>query len=349
MSEEERTMDECMTEETYKALVAEDSSGKLKHNNNVSKAQYAKDAQNNNGANEEKAVAAFIIAIVVIWTVVLLLGQSGKMSGELRSGGNIFPDAMKAGDTITFGMYNNEEIEWRVLKLSEDGKEAVLISKNILCMKAYDAAESGRCSYDKEGNRYLKGSAADIDQQLQIQVWGNNDWSLSNIRTWLNSSDEVVKYDGQAPVTAAMAEGHNGYQNEPGFLYGFKEEELEAIKEVENITCGNKVSDRDTIVTKDKVYLLSLEELKWFEEAGISLLAEPTEAAVTGDGTGWYLLDMEIYSEKAYYWWLREPVKEASAKCYLVGNGIEEENIYKKDVSMEGFGIRPVITVYTGK
>lgn len=233
--------------------------------------------------------------------------------------------------------------------MSEDGKEAVLISKNILCMKAYDAAESGKCSYDKEGNRYLKGSAADIDQQLQIQVWGNNDWSLSNIRTWLNSSDEVVKYDGQAPVAAAMGEGRNGYQNEPGFLYGFKEEELEAVKEVENITCGNKLSDRDTIVTKDKVYLLSLEELKWFEEAGISLLAEPTKAAIANDGTSWYVMDMEMYSEKAYYWWLREPVKEASAKCYIVGNGMEEENIYKKNVSMEGFGIRPVITVNVEK
>ena len=326
MSEKERMM-----EETYKALVAEDFSGKPKHKNDT---------------NEEKTVAALIIGIVAIWTVVLLLAQGGKISGNR---GNLFPDTMKAGDTITFGMYNNEEIEWRVLKVSEDGKEAVLISKNILCMKAYDAAESGKCSYDKEGNRYLKGSAAEIDQQLQIQVWGNNDWSLSNIRTWLNSSDEVVKYDGQAPVAAAMGEGRNGYQNEPGFLYGFKEEELEAVKEVENITCGNKLSDRDTIVTKDKVYLLSLEELKWFEEAGISLLAEPTKAAIANDDTSWYVMDMEMYSEKAYYWWLREPVKEASAKCYIVGNGMEEENIYKKNVSMEGFGIRPVITVNVEK
>lgn len=337
MSEEKRMLNVRMTEETYKALVTEDNSLKMKSK------------KNNNDTNEEKEMAALIIAIVVIWTVVLLLSQGGKMSGEPGGGGSMFPDTMKAGDTITFGMYNNEEIEWRVLKLSEDGKEAVLISKNILCMKAFDAADSGRCTYDKEGNRYLRGSEADIDQQLQIQVRGNNDWSLSNIRTWLNSSDEVVKYDGQAPVAAAMAEGHNGYQNEPGFLHGFKEEELEAIREVENITCGNKVSGRETIVTKDKVYLLSLEELKWFEEAGISLLAEPTQAAIANDDTGWYLLDMEQYSEKAYYWWLREPVKEASAKCYIVGNGIRDENLFKEDVSMEGFGIRPVITVYTGK
>lgn len=314
----------------------------------MSKTYSGNNSKSSNGVNDEKAIAASIIAIVVIWTALLLIGDSGKMSGGLSAEENIVPATMEVGDTITFGTYNNEEIEWRVLKLSEDGKEAVLISKNILCMKAYDAAESGRYSYDKEGNNYLKGSAADIDQQLQIQVRGNNDWSLSNIRTWLNSSDEVVKYGDQAPISAAMSEGHNGYHNEPGFLYGFREEELEAIKEVENVTAGNILSGQDTVVTKDKVYLLSLDELKWFEEAGMSLLAEPTQAAIANDGTEWYLYDMQIYPVKTYYWWLREPVKEASAKCYIVGSGKEEENIYKEDVAMEGFGIRPVITVYVG-
>lgn len=328
MSKEERMSGkERMTEESYKASAAGPGS---------------------KSANDEKAIAASIIAVVVIWAAVLLIGHGGKMSGGLSAKENNVPSTIEAGDTITFGTYNDEEIEWRVLKLSEDGKEAVLISKNILCMKAYDAAESGRCSYDKEGNHYLKGSVAEIDQQLQVQVRGNNDWSLSNIRTWLNSSDEVVKYDDQAPMAAAMAEGKNDYHNEPGFLYGFREEEIEAIKEVENATSGNKLSGQDTIVTRDKVYLLSLDELKWFEEAGMSLLAEPTQAAIANDGTGWYLYDMQIYQEKAYYWWLREPVKGASAKCYAVGNGKEEENMYKMDVSMEGFGIRPVITVYVG-
>ncbi len=318
------------------------------HMNNNFNTYSGNNSKTGNSISAEKSIAASIIAIVVIWTALLLISDRGKMSGGLRAEESIVPATMEVGDTITFGTYNNEEIEWRVLKLSEDGKEAVLISKNILCMKAYDAAESGRYSYDKEGNNYLKGSAADIDQQLQVQVRGNNDWSLSNIRTWLNSSDEVVKYGDQAPISTAMSEGHNGYHNEPGFLYGFKDEEIEVIKEVENVTSGNKLSGQDTVVTKDKVYLLSLDELKWFEEAGISLLAEPTQAAIADDGTEWYWYDMEIFFLKTYYWWLREPVKGASGKCYIVGTGREEENIYKKDVAMEGFGIRPVITVYIG-
>lgn len=46
-----------------------------------------------------------------------------------------------------------------------------------------------------------------------------------------------------------------------------------------------------------------------------------------------------------YYWWLREPVADSSSKCYMVGNGYWEENIIENIVGLEGFGIRPAITV----
>ena len=262
---------------------------------------------------------------------------------------NETPVTIKVTDTVKFGTYNGEKIEWRVLRMSEDGKEAVLISKNILCMKAYDAAESGRYGYDKENNDYPEGSEADTNLQLQMQVRGNSDWSLSNIRTWLNSSKEVVKYEGQAPAISAMIEKKNGYDHEPGFLYGFDEKEIEAIKEVEHSTSGNAVSGKASIQTKDKVYLLSLEEVKWFEDAGMSVLAEPTQAAIDNDGTTWYKDDMEIFSVTAHYWWLREPVKEASSRCYIVGNGNREQLIYDRNVGLEGYGIRPAITVYVDK
>lgn len=168
-----------------------------------------------------------------------------------------------------------------MLRLSEDGKEAVLISKNILSMKPYDVAESGRFNYDKDGNSYVEDPRVDENQELQIQVRGNSDWSVSNIRTWLNSSQEFVKYQDQAPDNSAIAEKVNGYVHEPGFLYGFGKEEM---------------------------------------------------AAIDRDGTTWYKDDMEIFSVTAHYWWLREPVKEASGRCYIVGNGNREQLIYDKDV-----------------
>ena len=251
----------------------------------------------------------------------------------------------KVGDTVTFGMYNGEPISWRILKINEETEEAVLLSKDILTMKAFDAAESGKFNYNGEEDYWKENSQADTDMELQALVRGNSEWSVSNIRTWLNSAEEVVKYADQPPKVSAMAEHKNGYENEAGFLHGFTEEELAAIREQEVITKGNALSERESVVTKDKVYLLSLEELQWLEEAGISMLAVPTQAAVEQDRSNWYAIDFSEYGIKEYCWWLREPVEGMASKCYMVGNGYYEENLRQENVGLEGFGIRPAITV----
>lgn len=250
----------------------------------------------------------------------------------------------EVGDTLTFGSYNGEAIEWRVLKLSEDKTQAVLVSKHILTMKAYDAAESG--TYNKDGDKdyWFEQEVVDADLELQIRARGNSDWSTSNIRTWLNSSDEVVAYTDQPPMSTAMAEKRNGYHNEPGFLYNFSEAERSAIVPTVNATPGNALSD-EAVTTTDMVYLLSLDELIWFDEAGISKLAVPTDAAVAQDLSCWYDIDLTEFNIKEYCWWLRTPVEGFSSACYMVGNGCTEDNIWERNVGLEGFGIRPAITV----
>lgn len=252
---------------------------------------------------------------------------------------------IKVGDDITFGRYNDEDIVWRVLKISDDGKEAVLITKDIITMKAYDAAESGKYGYDGDVCYIKQNSEADTDLELQIKVRGNSGWSASNLRTWLNSSKEVVKYEDQAPASSAMSELKNGYDNEPGFLYNFTEEEIAAIVDTEVNTKGNALAEGEIITTIDKVFILSKEELQWFEDAGISMLAKPTEAALEQDKSQWYEVEYDAYEVEQYCWWLREPVEGTSGKCYMVGNGYYEENIWMKNVGLEGFGVRPVITV----
>ena len=189
----------------------------------------------------------------------------------------------------------------------------------------------------------------DVDNmELQAKVRGNSDWSTSNIRTWLNSQNEVVKYADQAPIANAMSEMKNEYSLEPGFLYGFSEEEREAIQEVQNVTKGNELSKDKMIKTTDRVYLLSAEELKWFEEAEMSMLTEPTKAAIEGDKTKWYE-NLYVFQSKGntnYCWWLREPVEGYSSRCYLVGNGFLEDNLWSdRNVGLEGYGIRPAVTV----
>lgn len=303
------------------------------------------------------AVAGILAAICIIGAVLFFwhgndsakdkITENAQKETNINEANNTMKD-IKVGDTLSFGTYNDEPIEWRVLRLSEDKKEAVLITKYIISMKAYDAAESGAYNQDGSESYWSKDSEANTNMELQAKVRGNSDWSTSNIRTWLNSQNEVVKYADQAPVAAAMSDKKNEYSLEPGFLYRFSEGELEAIKEVENITKGNALSKDKMIKTTDRVYLLSVEELKWFEEAGMSMLAEPTKASVERDKTKWY---ENLYVDQSkgntnYCWWLREPVEGYSSRCYLVGNGYLKDNLWSdKNVGVEGYGIRPAVTV----
>lgn len=58
-------------------------------------------------------------------------------------------------------------------------------------------------------------------------LYGSNYWPTSNLREWLNSADEVVKYTCQPPSADKL--GNNAYDMEPGFLSEFTAEERDAI------------------------------------------------------------------------------------------------------------------------
>ncbi len=282
--------------------------------------------------------SGIIVLVGFIFIATCIIGIIGKSkNSEVKT--------VELGEIITFGTYNGEPIDWRVLHISDDKEEAVLIAKDILTMKPYDVAEGGTFNGDGEHDYWGRETNADTDLDLQIMVRGNSDWSQSNIRTWLNSDGEVVKYEDQAPVPLATSEHTNGYHNEAGFLYDFTDEELEAIVETQVVTNGNGLHNGETITTSDKVFLLSKEELQWFDEAKMSLLAIPTDAAVEQDDSNWYDIDKQEFEMDEYYWWLREPVEGTSSKCYMVCNGYTEQTLVEYNVGVEGFGIRPAITV----
>lgn len=291
-------------------------------------------------------LAAVLLGVFLCLRAAGLAPSGGSQTGTEAS------CILQAGDTISLGSYNNEPIQWRVLHLEErDGRQtAVLVSRYIITMKAFDAAESGRYNHDENRDYISRESEADFDMELQAYVRGNSSWRDSNIRTWLNTETELVAYGGQSPVSSAMSELHNGYQNEPGFLYNFTEEEIGMLVERECHTPGNALEEGD-IVTLDRVFLLSEEELVWFDEAGISRLSEPTEAALEQDMSQWYEVSLSEHGVKEYAWWLRTPAEGYSSKAYLVENGygIENEeisnNLRKANVGLEGFGIRPAITI----
>jgi hypothetical protein len=185
------------------------------------------------------------------------------------------------------------------------------------------------------------------DNNLKQLIFGSNNWETSDIRIWLNSKDDNVKYDGYGPISSAMCDNKNGYNLEPGFLSNFSKEEQNAIKETTIITQGNSLSDKKNIITTDKVFLLSKEELKWLNEASISYFSIPTDKAIEKNESFYYRdYCLNIYNTKSCHWWLRTPMEDSLCEGYLVchenPNGIQ---YYDAIVSVEEFGIRPAITV----
>ena len=82
-----------------------------------------------------------------------------------------------------------------------------------------------------------------------------------------------------------------------------------------------------------------------FEEAGVNMLAKPTPECLEQDESNWYQFEQDAYGSEMFYWWLREPVPEYSAKCYMVGTEYWEERIFTDTVGFCGIGVRPAITV----
>lgn len=240
------------------------------------------------------------------------------------------------GDSYIMGEYLGEPIKWRIIQISDDGKTAVVIADKILTFKAFDAAEGGKYnSYG--GENYWNVPPWEMTGEIERLVRGDNRWELSNLRTWLNSDKDNVTYTDTEPSSRAMSELKNGYNTEPGFLKSFKKSELSAILTTEVNTGGT--------VTEDRVYLLSRDELSLLDEADVSVYALPTQSAVDQDQSGWFSLNVNEYKVRDHYWWLREPNTDTASEVYIVNNSYTGERIFSHNVGLEGYGVRPVMTV----
>ena len=293
-------------------------------------------------------VKIVVLAILFCASIIVVLSAVGTFDNIRKSEAtsentepveetkpSIPPEDAIAGDTIFLGVYDGDPIEWMIVKKSEDSKTAVLVSKYVLCFKGFAAPEAGSYSL----------VSSEADYETQAFNMGNNSWEKSTIRQWLNSDALSVQYTGQAPIAEAFADSKNGYEKEPGFLNGFSDEEKAAIIETAVTTTGNVLSDTATVTTYDKVFLLSKDEFVWFEDAGLSVYADPTQKAVKKNETFWYRDYCTDYKFTATSYWLRDPLANSSTQCYLADYGKHDGQIFPWETGVESFGIRPVITV----
>ena len=94
-----------------------------------------------------------------------------------------------------------------------------MLSDQVLATMAYDAKTSENSATRSHSRNLKRGT------------YGSNQWRDSNMRSWLNSKAEAGKVEwlcGNPPKSGFV--GENPYDQAAGFLNGFKEDEIAAIK-----------------------------------------------------------------------------------------------------------------------
>lgn len=306
-------------------------------------------------------------------------GSLKNASGTETAGVNI-PEiqsqvtVFEAGDYIQFGRYyppgyskefDDGEISWVITDINEQTGELTLVSQYILDIMPFDTAESGKFDKDKAGNSYDRNIRDTYSLEQMTEFRGNSDWEASNIRTWLNSDKASVKYNDSPPQDRGSDEYANGYNTRTGFLHDFRENELAILQEKTIKTTLNALEqDADENgfalskgtfseitagthykTTTDKVYLLSIEEVKEYADKGIfQPFTKPTASAAASDNSFW----LSVYSENGnsnYIWATRTPVSTASELVVTVYTGNDSFDFTSYYAASSGLGIRPAIVI----
>ena len=145
---------------------------------------------------------------------------------------------------------------------SEHDKTITLMTKFLIRKAAFDAAEPSNSNSDRKS-------------------YGNNRWSVSNIRQWLNSSGAAGSWftaqhtADAAPISSNVLEDADAaYADAPGFLAGFSADILQHFTDITNITALHKVdnggSSGGSEETVDKVFLPSCTEIGYGNNGNVA-------------------------------------------------------------------------------
>ena len=140
---------------------------------------------------------------------------------------------------------------------SEHDKTITLMTKFLIRKAAFDAAEPSNSNSDRKS-------------------YGNNRWSVSNIRQWLNSSGAAgswftAQHTADAPPTSGNVSSADGaYADAPGFLAGFSANVLQHFTDITNITALCNADGGGSETTVDKVFLPSCTEIGYGNNGNVA-------------------------------------------------------------------------------
>ena len=271
------------------------------------------------------------------------------------------------GEYLQMGEYYGQPILWRCVgfeKISgyddngnpvmdstdtrttyEEGYLPLMLADRILCLKPFDA--KGTVKSGSHGRGYYHNSIQGDHRQKR----GSNYWGDSNIRDWLNSSasaGNVVWSCGNPPTNGNVYNGYNEYNSEAGFLDGFLNNEIAAIKTVTqkaildgyeytdssnskdnnwhqyNNSISSVVVNYTTALSQqitDSVFLLDVKQINNLYKndnllgGGHYYIGVPTNEAVTNSE----YKDTNLTEAKEWTSWLRTPDASSHSEnsCYV--------------------------------
>ncbi len=229
--------------------------------------------KNNSRVNVLKNKRIIIIVLAVCFAVLLFVlptvskaavsaflikETAADLSGRPSTSQTV---KLQKGDYVIFGEYLNEPMLWQVL--DTDDSRTLLMTKYIICLKAFDANGADERHDGEDREKY-----------------GSNEWSGSTLSQWLNSSEQNVAYIGCEPDKGSVVDGYNAYNGESGFLsddnFSLKQREM---------------------ISDDGVFILSKSELSKHLKA--SQRVKTCTASAVRDNEAPYLLTT---SKKTWYW-----------------------------------------------
>lgn len=176
----------------------------------------------------------------------------------------LLPKDMVVGDTFTLGKYQVENetpwaIEWEIVHQTSDYQ--IAMTKQIIDLRAFDAKESSNTDSNRKN-------------------YGNNKWSVSNIKQFLNS-DQASWYSAQHQYDAPPSKDncnhyvngttYNAYDTHKGFLYYWSADEKALLRDMTLTLANNTVTDGGGSYTwTGKVWLPTLTQMGGGQNNGIS-------------------------------------------------------------------------------
>ena len=234
--------------------------------------------------------------------------------------------------------YYGIPIGWEIGDKNHAGYPAnstTLVAESIIKICCFDAMES--------------------DGILDRERYGNNRYSLANIRQWLNKSgtgwyQAQHSYD-RPPSNSYVWNGHNAYDAQSGFLTGFGAEMLAALLTTTLTVAKPGTDGGGSETVQDKIFLLSMAEVGLGSENGV---AEGTKLAMFSDNasrqckpTAQAVSNSEytnssLSASQFWYWWLRSPYSSGASDVRCAHSGGSLGSVVAYDGRR---GVRPALNL----